>query len=384
MKNRYFLEKISKRGEKTDHATNIYHMKKHENKNKYRNTKHNAYENNKYDNTVFQYFRTFIYYAKARSNVYIFAFATLISLILGSHGFANVNPVIASGVVIASYFMALATYVYNDVTDFELDKINKTNRPSVTGKATKKQLVIIVSVLNAIALLVTSFINFYALFISIIFIALGIAYSHPKLNLKNKFPLKTVVTAAGAGLLSLLGGTAAAAAAALITTNGNYDDNNLYSSLLPLPTIYAALFFFAFFFILGPLGDIGDLKGDRAVHRRTFPIVIGIRSTMMVMISIPVMIMLMTMPLAYDCYNNIKQTGHGVVVVVASGGTSSRGIVHINQAGIYLIIGTSLATLVFILRINKKANDVLAIKSTRPKMRFLHIMLQISLLLAFI
>jgi geranylgeranylglycerol-phosphate geranylgeranyltransferase len=379
MKIRYFVEKISNSGEKTGHAANIYHMKKHENKNKYRNTKHNAYENNKYDNTVFQYFRTFIYYAKARSNVYIFAFATLISLILGSHGFANVNPVIASGVVIASYFMALATYIYNDVTDFELDKINKTNRPSVTGKATKKQLVIIVSVLNAIALLVTSFINFYALFISIIFIALGIAYSHPKLNLKNKFPLKTVVTAAGAGLLSLLGGTAAA----LITTNGNYDDNNLYSSLLPLPTIYAALFFFAFFFILGPLGDIGDLKGDRAVHRRTFPIVIGIRSTMMVMISIPVMIMLMTMPLAYDCYNNIKQTGHSAVVI-GSDITSSRGIVHINQSGIYLIIGTSLATLAFILRINKKANDVLAIKSTRPKMRFLHIMLQISLLLAFI
>ena len=380
MKIGVFLDNISKSGEKTDDVANMYNIKLHENKNnKYLNTNRKVYQNNKHNKTVFQYFRTFIYYAKARSNVYIFAFATLISLILGSHGFANVNPIIASGVVIASYFMALATYIYNDVTDFELDKINKTNRPSVTGKATKKQLVIIVSVLNAIALLLTSFINFYALFISITFIALGIAYSHPKLNLKDKFPLKTVVTAAGAGLLSLLGGIAAPT---LITTNDNYYDNNLYS-LLPLPTIYAALFFFAFFFILGPLGDIGDLKGDRAVHRRTFPIVIGIRSTMIVMISIPVTIMLMTMPLVYDCFYNIKQSGHSAVVI-GSGITSSRDIVHINQSGIYLIIGTSLATLTFILRINKKANDVLAIKSTRPKMRFLHIMLQISLLLVFI
>ena len=347
--------------------------------NKYLKTIYKACENNKHNNsTIIQYFRTFIYYAKARSNVYIFAFATLISLILGSHGFANVNPIVASGVVIASYFMALATYIYNDVTDFELDKINKTNRPSVTGKATEKQLVIIVSVLNAIALLLVSFINFYALFISIIFIALGVAYSHPKLNLKDKFPLKTVVTATGAGLLSFLGGTAS-----LVTTNGNYYDNNPYS-LMSLPiTTYAALFFFAFFFILGPLGDIGDLEGDRAVGRRTFPIVIGIRPTMMVMISIPVTIMLMTMLLVYDCYNNNKQIGHDIVAV-GSGSHSSQGIVHINQSGIYLIIGTCLATLVFILRINKKANDVLAIKSTRPKMRFLHIMLQISLLLAFI
>jgi geranylgeranylglycerol-phosphate geranylgeranyltransferase len=204
-----FLDNISKSGEKTDDVANIYNIKyscfRIENKNSYLNTKLKLYQNNKQNNTVFEYFRTFIYYAKARSNVYIFAFATLISLILGSHGFANVNPIIASGVVMASYFMALATYIYNDVTDFELDKINKTNRPSVTGKATKKQLVVIVSVLNAIALLLTSFINFYALFISITFILLGVAYSHPKLNLKDKFPLKTVVTAAGAGLLSFLG-----------------------------------------------------------------------------------------------------------------------------------------------------------------------------------
>jgi geranylgeranylglycerol-phosphate geranylgeranyltransferase len=375
MKTAYFLRNISKSGEKPDDMSNIYDKNIHEYKNL--NAKREQYENNKHHNSLFQCFRTFIYYVKARSNVYIFAFATLISLILGSHGFVNINPIIASGVVVASYFMALATYIYNDATDFEVDKINKTNRPSVTGKTTRKQLVIIVSILNAIALLLTSFINLYSLFISITFIALGVAYSHPKLNLKDKFPLKTVITAAGAGLLSLLGGTAAAAPL-ISTTNGSYSDNDLYS-LLSLPTIYAALFFFAFFFILGPLGDIGDLKGDRAVHRRTFPIVIGVRSTMMVMISIPVTIMLMTMPLAYDSYNHIKQTGHIFV-----GSSSSRGVEHINQSGIYLIIGTSLATLVFILRINKKTNDASAIKSTRPKMRFLHIMLQISVLLVFI
>jgi hypothetical protein len=91
--------------------------------------------------------------------------------------------------------------------------------------------------------------------------------------------------------------------------------------------------------------------------------------------------MLMTIPLAYDSYNNsIKQTAH----IFVGSSSSSRDIEHVNQSGIYFIIGTSLATLVFILRINKKTNDALAIKSTRPKMRFLHIMLQISLLLVFI
>ena len=40
-----------------------------------------------------QYFKVIVYYAKARSNVYIFAFATFISLLLGS---IAINPEISS------------------------------------------------------------------------------------------------------------------------------------------------------------------------------------------------------------------------------------------------------------------------------------------------
>jgi 4-hydroxybenzoate polyprenyltransferase len=305
---------------------------------------------------------------KARSNVYIFAFATLISLILGFHGNA-VDYGIAICVICASYFMALATYMYNDITDFEVDKINKTNRPSVTGKATKRQLIIIVSILNGIALFLTSFAGLNALCVSVLFITLGIAYSHPSLNLKDRFPLKTVVTAAGAGLLSLLGGTAA-----LTATNSNYDDNNSFSSLSMLPIVYAALFFFAFFFILGPLGDIGDLKGDRIVGRRTFPIVLGIRSTITIMLLVPLTIMLMAMSVAYYVHNNDINTGNDI----------KDGTIFINLSGVYLIMGTCIATVAFILRISKKVNDTLTIKAMRPKMRYLHILLQISLLVTFL
>jgi 4-hydroxybenzoate polyprenyltransferase len=305
---------------------------------------------------------------KARSNVYIFAFATLISLILGFHGNA-VDYGIAICVICASYFMALATYMYNDITDFEVDKINKTNRPSVTGKATKRQLIIIVSILNGIALFLTSFAGLNALCVSVLFITLGIAYSHPSLNLKDRFPLKTVVTAAGAGLLSLLGGTAA-----LTTINSNYDDNNSFSSLSMLPIVYAALFFFAFFFILGPLGDIGDLKGDRIVGRRTFPIVLGIRSTITIMLLVPLTIMLMAMSVAYYVHNNDINTGNDI----------KDGTIFINLSGVYLIMGTCIATVAFILRISKKVNDTLTIKAMRPKMRYLHILLQISLLVTFL
>ena len=345
--------------------------------------------------TLCTYFRVFVYYAKARSNVYIFAFATLVSLVLGSHG--HVDPIIAGSVVAASYFMALATYIYNDATDFEVDKINKTNRPSVTGKATKRQLVIMVSILNGAALFLVALatisashiiiINIYPLFISICFIAIGVAYSHPKSNLKDKFPLKTIVTAAGAALLSLLGGTAASGVGAIGAVSGIYANDiittiivSTATTIFSLPIFYAALFFFAFFFILGPLGDIADLKGDRSVGRRTFPIVIGIRSTLLVMLSMPLTIISMTIPL---------------ILLPALGNSSSllplpnlhgyqTDIMHLRMIGMCLIIGACSATLTFVLKIGKNTNDVFAIKSSRPKMRFLHVMLQVSLLIAFL
>jgi geranylgeranylglycerol-phosphate geranylgeranyltransferase len=343
------------------------------------------------------YFRVLVYYAKARSNVYIFAFATLVSFVLGSHG--HVDPIIAGSMIVASYLMALATYIYNDATDFEVDKINKTNRPSVTGKTTKRQLIIIVSILNCAALLLVALatisashaiiINIYPLLISISFIVIGVAYSHPKSNLKDKFPLKTVVTAAGAALLSLLGGTAATGVGAIGAVSGIYANDIITTTIIgtattifSLPICYAALFFFAFFFILGPLGDIADLKGDRTVGRRTFPIVIGIRSTLVVMLSMPLTIISMTIPL---------------ILLPALGSSSSffvfplthlhgyhNEIMHLRMIGICLIIGACSATLTFVLKISKNTNDVFAIKSSRPKMRFLHVMLQVSLLIAFV
>ena len=131
--------------------------------------------------------------------------------------------------VTGSYSLGLATYVYNDLTDFEVDKINKTNRPSIPGKATKNRLIITICVMFTIGLGLTASINFYTFGVSIIFIVLAITYSHPKFKLKNKFALKTVITS-GAGLLSLIGGMA------MLNTS--------------LPILYSTFAFFVFLFYL--------------------------------------------------------------------------------------------------------------------------------------
>jgi geranylgeranylglycerol-phosphate geranylgeranyltransferase len=284
-----------------------------------------------------KFFRIFANYIKTRTApIYCFPVATLITVILGEQG--NIDPYLVIRMVLGSYFLGLATYVYNDLTDFEVDKINKINRPSVTGKTTKPQLLTIVCLMFGIGLSLTAFINYYTFCISGLFTILGIVYSHPRFKLKDKFPLKTVVTAGGAALLSLLGG------AAVLNTS--------------VPILYTSLSFFIFYFILSPLGDIGDIKGDRAVGRRTFPVVIGMKATLLIMFSVPCIIMTMT-GLAY-------------------------GALDMNMLGVYAIISNSLVIIIMILHMSSRLNDSPTIKSMRPKMRHLNVMMQISMLLAFL
>ncbi|HEX7207630.1 MAG TPA: hypothetical protein VF233_05565, partial [Nitrososphaeraceae archaeon] len=89
-------------------------------------------ENQKEDDfkNINKLFRIFANYIKTRTApIYCFPVATFITVILGSQG--NADPFVVIRTVIGSYFLGLATYVYNDLTDFEVDKINKINRPSV-------------------------------------------------------------------------------------------------------------------------------------------------------------------------------------------------------------------------------------------------------------
>jgi geranylgeranylglycerol-phosphate geranylgeranyltransferase len=283
------------------------------------------------------FLNTFIYYVKARTApIYCFPISTLITVILGSQG--NFNPYTAVSIVTGSYWLGLATYVYNDLTDFEVDKINKTNRPSVTGRVTKNHLIVTVCLMFTIGLCLAASINVYTFGISIVFTALAIFYSHPKFKLKNKFALKTVITASGAGLLSLIGG--------------------IGMLNLSLSILYTAFVFFVFYFILSPLGDIADINGDRAVGRRTFPIVLGIKLTLLIMLSVPIMIILLT-ALSYD-------------------------VLNINMLGAFATIATCIIIIGIILKTSKRLDDIHFVRSLRPKMRHLNVLMQISMLLAFL
>jgi geranylgeranylglycerol-phosphate geranylgeranyltransferase len=294
----------------------------------------------------------FVHYVKARTApVYCFPIATFISFLLISkadileHGFA------ALGICIASYFLSLATYVYNDLTDIKVDMINRKEQSIITQNQSKLGLIFLVVFLFGLSISISYVVSYYTLFISMIFIVLGISYSHPKFNLKNRFPLKTVVTATGAGLLSLLGAVAA------IVSGSNYIPS-FNTPVLPFSVVYLAFSYSMFYFIQSPMGDIADIKGDAAAGRKTFPLVLGMNGTLAVMLSVPFTMLIMN-ALCYD-------------------------LVHISVHGTVAIVATCILVVGFIGRISNKFDKPLFIKSKRNQVRLLNILMQVALLIALI
>ncbi|HEY7079766.1 MAG TPA: UbiA family prenyltransferase [Nitrososphaeraceae archaeon] len=297
-------------------------------------------------------FQMLIYYVKTRTPpVYCYPIATILSFLLISKSHMLENGLVAFGIGIASYFLALATYVYNDITDIDVDRVNRKDQSSVTRNQSKRKLIILVIFLFSLAATISYVISILAFIISIIFIVLGVIYSHPAFSLKSRFPLKTIVTAIGAGLLSLLGGVAA-------ISNGSGNDTSDGSTVLPISTIYLASSFALFYFIQSPLGDIADIKGDRAVGRNTFPLVLGLNGTLAVMISVPFIILAMN----GLCFSTM----------------------HISIDGTIAIVSTSLIVVGFIGWISNRLHDPFLVKSKRNNVRYLNILMQISILIALI
>jgi geranylgeranylglycerol-phosphate geranylgeranyltransferase len=294
----------------------------------------------------------FVYYVKARTPpVYCFPIATVLSFLLISKMHILEDAGVAFGIGITSYLLGLATYVYNDLTDINVDQINRKEQSIITQNQSRRGLIILVSFLFTLAATISYVISPYAFLISIIFIVLGIFYSHPKFSLKSKFPLKTIVTATGAGLLSLLGGAAAIG-------NGLEYSTTLNSTILPVSTIYLAISFSIFYFIQSPMGDIADIMGDRAAGRNTFPLVLGMNRTLAVMLSVPFIMLTMN----GLCFN----------------------LVHISVHGTIAIVSTCLLVVGFIGLISNRLHDPSLIKSKRNNVRYLNILMQISLLIALI
>jgi geranylgeranylglycerol-phosphate geranylgeranyltransferase len=195
---------------------------------------------------------------KSRTLVYAFALATLGTFLISS-GIKVPDFLVLARLIISVYFLALATYLYNDLTDYDVDKVNSRDSNYSSKRTNYKHILYSTICFFVLSISLAFSINVQTGIASIVFLGLAVVYSHPKIRLKNLFVVKTIVTAAGGFIAALMG--------ALAVQNISYVG------------ISASLLFFLMYFINGPLGDMGDMRGDRIGGRQTIPIVLGIPKT---------------------------------------------------------------------------------------------------------
>jgi geranylgeranylglycerol-phosphate geranylgeranyltransferase len=218
----------------------------------------------------------------------------------------------------ATFLIITGMYVLNDLVDADLDKSSGKKRPISSGQVTKAQAHIFVIATNAagIFLALITF-NLPSIIIALAIVGIGLMYSVPKICLKDRFILKTASIAAASMLCLMLGSSYAFNNSGMIHNN----NNNYIAGALSSPILictYAALMSGSIIFITSLLNDLGDVEGDKAFGRRTIPVVIGKKNTVILTIFIAASMIVISWVSFYLLPTNIGLICPILVSLVAS------------------------------------------------------------------
>ena len=151
-------------------------------------------------------------------------------------------------------FYNAAANVINDYFDLEIDKINRPNRPFVSGDVKPQTALVLSIILFAIGTVLAFTLPFLAIFIAVaIALPLMIFYS---IWFKGMPLVGNLIIALILGLTFLFAGAAL---------------NNIEIMIIP------ALLAFGLTAVRELVKDISDVEGDRKVNLKTFPIIAGVK-----------------------------------------------------------------------------------------------------------
>lgn len=157
--------------------------------------------------------------------------------------------------VISMLATAISVYIYNDLTDIKIDRINKLYRPLVTGKASQKDAKTLIALLGIIGLTTSFIINFKVFLLMLTYYALFFLYSFPPVRLKSKFLVNKITVATGTAIAFLIGS---------VTTG-----------TIPTPIVLISGYSFVAALTTSMVIDLRDIEGDKKYNVQTFPIVWG-------------------------------------------------------------------------------------------------------------
>ncbi len=183
--------------------------------------------------------------------------------------------------VISTMMIAAAGYVINDYFDVNIDKINKPER-LVIGKGVKRRVAIGAhTVMNILAIIIGLYISYivgaWKLILIYFFWAFGLWFYST--HFKRQFLIGNLIIAVFVALVSLVVG--------IYELLPCYKAYSVYGEIISFKDVWICIFCISFFAFVTTLlremiKDIEDYEGDKEYGCKTMPIVIGVRSSKIV------------------------------------------------------------------------------------------------------
>lgn len=212
--------------------------------------------------TIINALRDYAHLVKSRGrSLFTYPMTLVIGYLVSSHSLPPVYP--TSLAVLSLFIVSTSVYIYNDIIDSEMYKLNPTkrNRPLPSGKIPIEEAMKLVYVAALIGTAISLFTTLEVFLLITFFLVLFLSYSNPRIRLKKKIIMKEGTVAIGLLISTFIGGILAGA--------------------ITLGVIFQGMFFFFGTFIIYPIFvDYQDREEDQKYGMKTLAIILGWKTKM--------------------------------------------------------------------------------------------------------
>ncbi len=182
--------------------------------------------------------------------------------------------------VIATVFIAAGGYVINDYFDMRIDEINKPDTRIVGQSVTRRQAMLFYQVISGIGVAAGLLLSLYharsITYAFIFLMVLGLLWFYSS-SYKRQFIIGNLIVSLSAAMVPFL--VALFENRFLLLEFGPSEELILVSNTIMGWLGGFALFAFLWTFIREVIKDMEDVEGDREMESHTFPVVLGIAKT---------------------------------------------------------------------------------------------------------
>lgn len=167
-----------------------------------------------------------------------------------------------------------ASNALNQITDLDIDRMNKPGRPIPTGRISIGTAATVAAILYIVSLIAAYIIGFGFFVVILVGALLSIAYSMPPIRTKNNPFLANPTMAFARGILLILAGYVVQLEIGM--TGAAMGEHVALIWSHPSPWAAGTIMFL---FLLGAAStkDFADIEGDKAFGARSIPVVLGIK-----------------------------------------------------------------------------------------------------------